>query len=69
MTLRKEITIKYPFNLQSAMLQISNLYITETPNLPEHIKPNVRQILSAHRTAIGLELGALELIWRREREV
>ncbi|KKN13899.1 hypothetical protein LCGC14_1001680 [marine sediment metagenome] len=57
---------KRVFNLQPELRRICQEYIINTPNLPKHIKDTAIQICSHHTILIGLELGALELIWRRE---
>ena len=42
-------------------------YVDQTPNLPEHIKPQVKQNLVDHINFIGQYLGTIELLWRREK--
>jgi len=43
-------------------------YIDNSPNLPEHIKPQAKQYISGLLNLMPEYLGHLELLWRREKD-
>jgi hypothetical protein len=53
-------------NLHNKLKVITLEYIERTPNLPEHIKRQVKQNLIDYINFIPSYLGTIELLWRRE---
>lgn len=62
---RKEERINIHTKLRFLVLD----YITKTPNLPEHIKPQVKQNMVNYVNFIASYLGTLELLWRRTKDI
>jgi len=53
-------------NLHRLLKNMVLEYIDETPNLPEHIKPQAKDLLIRQMNMVIEYLGVLELFWRRE---